>query len=246
MSLATLTIARQLPCATKQLTCGNGRISSNRGPRRVLVTLPGHGRSAEEIDVTEVTPACAKPSVRYPQGRTGTEAGYAAHRYIKQEPCELCRRAIKVRSRAYYEANTELVNQRSRARQVAMAPGERRAYQRDWYAANVERQREKSRAWREANPEKASAHRRIRAELVAKIKSVPCLDCGVQYPPYVMQFDHRDPSAKSFTIGENASRFSLDVVLAEIAKCDVVCANCHAERTHQQQSRKGAQTDAVD
>jgi hypothetical protein len=195
--------------------------------------------------MTQVTPACAEPTKKYPLGRTGTEAGYARHRYLGEDPCHLCTEALKKRNRAYYDANRDLVNQRSRARQTA-DPEARRAYQRDWYTRNIERQRAKERAWRAANPEKASAYHRNRVELIAGIKAVPCMDCGVQHPPYVMQFDHRDPSTKSFTIGENVSRFSLDVVLAEIAKCDVVCANCHAERTYQQhQARKGAQTDAI-
>ena len=70
-----------------------------------------------------------------------------------------------------------------------------------------------------------------RREFFNEIKSVPCTDCGIQYPPYVMQFDHRTDEVKLFTI---ASRWQLSKkrLLAEIAKCDIVCANCHAERTH--------------
>lgn len=191
--------------------------------------------------MTQTIPACAHPTRKYPQGRTGTEAGYARHRYLGEDPCHLCAEALKRRNRTYYGANRDLVNQKARARQIA-DPKARREYQRDWYARNIERQRAKDRVWRAANPEKASAYHRNRAELIAQIKSAPCMDCGVQYPPYVMHFDHRDPSTKSFTIGNNVARFTLDVVLAEIAKCDVVCANCHAERTHQQrQSRKEAE-----
>lgn len=61
------------------------------------------------------------------------------------------------------------------------------------------------------------------------IKSRPCLDCGLQYPPYVMDFDHVR-GKKSFQIGQSKCR-SRDKVLAEIAKCDVVCSNCHRLRT---------------
>lgn len=67
--------------------------------------------------------------------------------------------------------------------------------------------------------------------LIRRVKSRPCADCGVQYPYYVMDFDHRDGETKIF--GLNAvNRMTLPGILREIEKCDVVCANCHRERTH--------------
>lgn len=66
----------------------------------------------------------------------------------------------------------------------------------------------------------------------------PCSDCGVSYPPYVMDFDHRDPSTKLFGIGEGQVTKSFDELKAELAKCDLVCANCHRERTHGPLQRK--------
>lgn len=62
-------------------------------------------------------------------------------------------------------------------------------------------------------------------------KSVPCMDCEVSYPYYVMDFDHRDPDEKEFTIATNLSRVSLSQLKIEIDKCDIVCANCHRVRT---------------
>ena len=45
---------------------------------------------------------CEKKTNKYPNGRTGTEAGDMAHRYAKEEPCEAClearNRAAKLRS----------------------------------------------------------------------------------------------------------------------------------------------------
>lgn len=96
----------------------------------------------------------------------------------------------------------------------------------------------KKREWRAANPERVRADGRARSrrfrEFLWSLKRVPCTDCGVQYPPYVMDFDHRDPTEKSFTISAGASR-SVEQVIAEIAKCDVVCANCHRIRTWAQE-----------
>lgn len=73
--------------------------------------------------------------------------------------------------------------------------------------------------------------RKLKRDVIRSLKSQPCQDCSVQYPYYVMQFDHRIPSLKSFTISNDIDRYSLSCILEEITKCDVVCANCHAERT---------------
>ena len=60
--------------------------------------------------------------------------------------------------------------------------------------------------------------------------NTPCTDCGKQYPYYVMQFDHVRGN-KMFNIADNNQWWSKNRVLAEIEKCEIVCANCHAERT---------------
>lgn len=67
-------------------------------------------------------------------------------------------------------------------------------------------------------------------EEVYKIKDVPCMDCNIKYPPYVMDFDHRGD--KKFVISMNMARYSLKTVREEISKCDIVCANCHRFRTY--------------
>jgi hypothetical protein len=83
----------------------------------------------------------------------------------------------------------------------------------------------------------ANKKQRIRARnLVREAKGVPCTDCGVRYPTYVMQFDHVR-GVKLFDIGARAGQGTISLVKlrTEIAKCEVVCANCHAERTYQRQ-----------
>ncbi|MDQ3062765.1 MAG: hypothetical protein M3R14_07865 [Acidobacteriota bacterium] len=65
-------------------------------------------------------------------------------------------------------------------------------------------------------------------QFIIEMKNKPCADCGKTYPPYVMDFDHK--GNKSFTIGASLHNYHKKVV-TEIAKCDVVCANCHRERT---------------
>lgn len=67
--------------------------------------------------------------------------------------------------------------------------------------------------------------------IIDELKNVPCMDCQKIYPPYVMDFDHlRD---KCFDIGSAIStQKSLSLILEEITKCEVVCANCHRDRTY--------------
>ena len=54
-----------------------------------------------------------------------------------------------------------------------------------------------------------------------------CAKCG-DTRTYILQFHHKDPSTKDFTIGDMRN-YSLDKIQKEIDKCIVLCANCHIE-----------------
>jgi hypothetical protein len=73
-------------------------------------------------------------------------------------------------------------------------------------------------------------------------KNKPCIDCGVQYPPCVLDFDHRPEEEKGFNIGthgsEKATAYHIEKIEKEIAKCDLVCANCHRVRTRDRHEAK--------
>jgi hypothetical protein len=93
---------------------------------------------------------------------------------------------------------------------------------------NAERQRE----WRRNNPEKSrestmKARLQRRAALDEIKVAKGCVDCGYNAAPEALHFDHRDPSQKLFGISESKTR-NWNLILAEIGKCDVRCANCHA------------------
>lgn len=91
-----------------------------------------------------------------------------------------------------------------------------------------------NKTYRQSNPDlfkaRAKAHRQKRLGLMLKFKSQPCKDCGNTFPPYCMDFDHREPDEKLFSISGQQT-CSEALFLAEVAKCDVVCANCHRIRT---------------
>lgn len=72
-------------------------------------------------------------------------------------------------------------------------------------------------------------------ELINSYKDRPCTDCGIKYPPYVMDLDHVDPSNKFLKLSTmRRRRMSFDLIKEELVKCEVVCANCHRERTNKQ------------
>ncbi len=68
----------------------------------------------------------------------------------------------------------------------------------------------------------------FRAKL-AELKAGPCTDCGNSYPVVCMDFDHVR-GEKLFNIGQ-AQHAPVDRLEAELAKCELVCANCHRIRT---------------
>lgn len=70
-------------------------------------------------------------------------------------------------------------------------------------------------------------------DAVNAIKATPCLDCGGAFPPVCMDFDHRPGEGKTAQISQLVrTGVSLERVLEEISKCDLVCANCHRIRTY--------------
>ena len=70
-----------------------------------------------------------------------------------------------------------------------------------------------------------------RRDLIQALKARPCSDCGIQYPPCVMDFDHLHD--KKFELGAANWSRKFEAILIEAAKCEVVCSNCHRLRTDQ-------------
>jgi hypothetical protein len=58
-----------------------------------------------------------------------------------------------------------------------------------------------------------------------------CVDCGYAENPRALEFDHVRGEKLDAVSRLVTKRSSLDVILAEIAKCEVRCANCHKIRT---------------
>lgn len=67
-------------------------------------------------------------------------------------------------------------------------------------------------------------------EIVDKAKSKPCADCGMCYDAEVMDFDHVS-GIKLGCVAMLIRNHNEEALRAEIAKCEVVCSNCHRART---------------
>lgn len=94
---------------------------------------------------------------------------------------------------------------------------------------------ERQKRYRERHPDRVHADfatRRARNRgIVDLAKDRPCEDCGLRFPPECMDFDHVR-GEKRGDVGRMAmQKGAVITLLAEIAKCEVVCANCHRIRT---------------
>ena len=88
------------------------------------------------------------------------------------------------------------------------------------------------------------ANRRIvrRKELV-ELYGAACVVCGYSKCTDALQFHHRDPATKLFELGRNNMNKRWNEILAEAAKCDLLCANCHAEVHERERIDQGIEHD---
>ncbi len=98
-----------------------------------------------------------------------------------------------------------------------------RNYQRDWHQRNkVQRiarvHERKERLW--------EFYHQLKATL-------ECARCGENHPA-TLQFHHRDPQEKDFNLSEAVREgYSIERIKREVAKCIVLCANCHAKEHYE-------------
>ena len=62
------------------------------------------------------------------------------------------------------------------------------------------------------------------------LRDHPCVDCG-ESDITLLEFDHVDETTKFREISKLLGRRDWETVMAEIAKCEVRCVNCHRRRT---------------
>lgn len=72
--------------------------------------------------------------------------------------------------------------------------------------------------------------------LLRDLKARPCLDCGGNFHYCQMDFDH--VRGDKVTEVSQATGLSHELLLLEVAKCDLVCANCHRVRTYSKGTKR--------
>ncbi|MGI8903204.1 MAG: hypothetical protein ACR2IP_06000 [Solirubrobacteraceae bacterium] len=98
----------------------------------------------------------------------------------------------------------------------------RAAYKQEHYAANRARYIENALRRKRALAVDRATY------LIEFFRLRPYADCG-ETDPLILEFDHQEN--KLFNISKGLRDHNLQVVIDEIGKCDVVCANCHRRRT---------------
>ena len=70
--------------------------------------------------------------------------------------------------------------------------------------------------------------RRLKRRLLEEFGGC-CMCCGYDRCPEALHFHHRDPATKEFAITGTGNTRAWAKLVAEAEKCDLLCANCHAE-----------------
>jgi len=96
---------------------------------------------------------------------------------------------------------------------------QRRAYERD------------PEAYKRRAREHTKRQRALLRRLIDELKSVPCADCEREFPPICMDFDHIGNDKDRAVSDLVRAACSVERLMAEVAKCEVVCACCHRIRT---------------
>ena len=114
----------------------------------------------------------------------------------------------------------------------------------------VLKDREYQREYRKNNPKKIKNlqlyHKDRRAQFRREFdknykEGRACLDCWIVWPVSILHYDHRPGTKKLYNISHMVCKcMPILLIEAEIAKCDLVCANCHGLRTEKRRRNKDA------
>lgn len=144
-----------------------------------------------------------------------------------------CRPCTNEKARQTYHANLD--KSRAKSREAG----------KKCYAHNSDKYLERSRAyyaankhvWQERYGKKFYSPKRETARLYVYkyLKEHPCVECG-EDDPIVLEFDHINAETKTATVSKLMLGGSIDELISEIAKCQVLCSNCHKRKTARQQN----------
>lgn len=147
-----------------------------------------------------------------PQGHAGSTPAAST------KVCSVCERRKEL---IYFSFKSKSTGQRSAACKQCHAK-----YSKKHYKANSNKYKERAAL--------SNGTLRIRSRDWVRLykKDKPCVDCGVSFHHAAMDFDHTGTDKKAGIAVLAARGASVVSLLSEIAKCDLVCANCHRIRTY--------------
>lgn len=88
-----------------------------------------------------------------------------------------------------------------------------------------------------AKVSRQKANRRNRQYVLDYLATHPCVDCG-ETDPIVLEFDHISGQKMGNIADASSKAWALKKLVAEIAKCEVRCANCHRRVTYNRRNSK--------
>jgi len=126
----------------------------------------------------------------------------------------------------------ESERERDRARYAREKARRSAAYRARWAKLSPEERRARGReVWHRWGKPYAARRVQEKRALVQALKKAPCVDCHGVFPTAVMEYDHLQDKVRNVSQMVTSKRSGPKQVMAEIAKCDLVCANCHRVRT---------------
>lgn len=101
----------------------------------------------------------------------------------------------------------------------------KKKYHREYYHKNIDKDK------------KVELQRKRRTKISNEIKQIKldkwCIICWYNKCSTSLHFDHIDRNNKELEVSEMIRRwYWMDRIIKEINKCQILCANCHWEKTH--------------
>ena len=140
------------------------------------------------------------------------------------------REKLKERNKIYREKNKERLRIKQQ-KYVEENKDKIRERQRKYYYDNPEHMKKLRKAQYKKHQEKlVNDQKRIRKQrrqYLEKYLGGKCVRCGATEK---LDFDHIIPADKSYTIGSNITCFSLEELILEADKCQLLCRPCHIQK----------------
>lgn len=102
------------------------------------------------------------------------------------------------------------------------------------YRAALRKKHKEDPSWiNRPKPQNKEARQLRKQYYITHLRTHSCVHCG-ETDPIVLEFNHIDPSTKKDLVSKLSHQGTMEELVAEIEKCEVLCANCHKRVTAKQ------------